>query len=413
MNHAKHRNKNLLIPYNLCHSIHWGIISLKIKGFRIIYLIIMSCIIFHSSNGQSKTVWQIGESDNSGLEFALAPNAYDQFIEHDFGWEDRFFLVGTSSIQEDWPYILPGPSDKWGGTWSTSGWRSHTLNILFGIDKLPENEEWKLIIDLLDINADDAPVFKVIVNGQSWKYELPVGSGNIDLENESFEGLEHIIELSLPPGVFRTGGNEIRMTTIQGSWILFDQIRLEGPGDAKLKDSDQVFIRNVKAADYEIETEKGNAQPLLIDVEHLSGSPNLKVLLDNEEIFSAEIETGRYEFEAPMPTVEIIKNSTYSILLGEEVIQTGKVKRSPNDLVTLAEYVDTKMGTAHSRWMIAPGPWMPFSMVKLSADNQNKGWQAGYDPIFESVGGFSHIHEWTMGGAVIYACHWKTGYPGG
>ncbi|HYH57084.1 MAG TPA: glycoside hydrolase domain-containing protein, partial [Anseongella sp.] len=56
------------------------------------------------------------------------------------------------------------------------------------------------------------------------------------------------------------------------------------------------------------------------------------------------------------------------------------------------------IGTAHSRWMIAPGPWMPFSMVKLSPDNQNGGWQAGYDPTFESIGTFSHIHEWTMAG---------------
>src|SRR5690606_18158813 len=56
------------------------------------------------------------------------------------------------------------------------------------------------------------------------------------------------------------------------------------------------------------------------------------------------------------------------------------------------------MGTAHSRWMIAPGPWMPFSMVKLSPDNQNSGWQAGYDPTIESIGTFSHIHEWTMAG---------------
>lgn len=48
--------------------------------------------------------------------------------------------------------------------------------------------------------------------------------------------------------------------------------------------------------------------------------------------------------------------------------------------------------------MIAPGPWMPFSMVKLSPDNQNKGWQAGYQPTFETLGCFSHIHEWTMGG---------------
>lgn len=34
----------------------------------------------------------------------------------------------------------------------------------------------------------------------------------------------------------------------------------------------------------------------------------------------------------------------------------------------------------------------------MSPDNQNSGWQAGYDPSFESIGTFSHIHEWTMAG---------------
>jgi len=38
------------------------------------------------------------------------------------------------------------------------------------------------------------------------------------------------------------------------------------------------------------------------------------------------------------------------------------------------------------------------SMVKMSPDNQNRGWQAGYQPTFETVGCFSHIHEWTMAG---------------
>ena len=95
----------------------------------------------------------------------------------------------------------------------------------------------------------------------------------------------------------------------------------------------------------------------------------------------------------------ITKNeSKYEVLINGQQISTGKVIRTPQKLITPAQYVDTKIGTAHSRWMIAPGPWMPFSMVKLSPDNQNGGWQAGYDPIFESIGGFSHIHEWTMSG---------------
>ena len=77
------------------------------------------------------------------------------------------------------------------------------------------------------------------------------------------------------------------------------------------------------------------------------------------------------------------------------------IRRAPHNTITLADYIDTRMGTAHSRWMIAPGPWMPFSMVKLSPDNQDSGRQSGYDPSFESIGTFSHIHEWTMAGLGI------------
>ena len=81
-----------------------------------------------------------------------------------------------------------------------------------------------------------------------------------------------------------------------------------------------------------------------------------------------------------------------------QLVDSGVIQRSPQKLITPADYANTMIGSAHSRWMIAPGPWMPFSMVKLSPDNQNAGWQAGYDPIFENIGGFSHIHEWTMSG---------------
>jgi len=361
-------------------------------------LIPLCCIIIQSCNIENKIIWQIGESDNSSAEFSLAPNEYDQFVEKDFGWEDGFFLIGSSTLKEDWPYVLPGPNDQWGGTGPTSGWRSHTLNILFSFDKLPKKGNWSLMVDIQDINVEDVPILKISINGKSWKYKLPRGSGNKTLEGESNEGLEHIIEIPVPPNLIRSGGNSISMTTIQGSWLLFDQIRLEGPGTTKLRKNDKVFLRDVTIANYEIETEKGRAQPLLIDVEHISGIPEIMVLVDHEVIFSGCIEAGRYVIEAPVPAVTLIRKSKYKVLIDGTVVQSGKVERNAQKPITLAEYADTKMGTAHSRWMIAPGPWMPFGMVKLSPDNQNGGWQAGYDPIFESVGGFSHIHEWTMGG---------------
>ena len=354
-----------------------------------------------SCKTENKIIWQIGTADNSSAEFSLFPNEYKRFLEKDFGWEDRFFLVGQSDIKSDFPYVLPGPSDEWGGTWSTAGWRSHSINILFGIDKFPKEGEWKLLIDLLDNSSKDPPVFKITINGKSWKYELSEGSGKNSIEDSTSLGKERLIEITFENKFLKAGGNEITLTTIQGSWLMFDQIRLEGPGNASLIDPRDVFLRNVQVANYEIETPKGKAQPLLIDIEHLSGQPRLSVLVDNDEIFSEIIETGRSIFESPMPKVETSEESKYEIRIDGNKVQSGKIERSPQKIITPAEYADTKMGTAHSRWMIAPGPWMPFSMVKLSPDNQNGGWQAGYDPIFETIGGFSHIHEWTMAGLCL------------
>ncbi|MFZ1289424.1 MAG: GH92 family glycosyl hydrolase [Melioribacteraceae bacterium] len=366
------------------------------KKFIVIILILGMHIC--SCKTDNKTIWEIGENNNSGNEFALASNEYARFIEHDFGWEDKYFLIGTSDVKIDWPYIIPGTSDTWGGTWGTSGWRSSTLNILFGIDELPSNGVWKLTIDILDCNSNDLPLFKVTFNGKSWKYRIPVINRNNLIEGEISASSEFLIEIPIENSFMRTGGNEINFTTLEGSWLKFDQIKLEGPGAVKLIENKQLYLRNVGAANYEIETENGSAQPLLVDLEHLNGKPELVVNLDGKEILKEIIETGRYIFEAPMPKTTYDTESEYEVFINGDLLKSGKVIRSSQKQITPAEYVDTKIGTAHSRWMIAPGPWMPFSMVKMSPDNQNDGWQGGYEPTFESIGCFSHIHEWTVAG---------------
>ncbi|MBE0648352.1 MAG: GH92 family glycosyl hydrolase [Bacteroidales bacterium] len=62
------------------------------------------------------------------------------------------------------------------------------------------------------------------------------------------------------------------------------------------------------------------------------------------------------------------------------------------------DWVDPMMGAHDSRWIMFPGPAMPFGMVKLSPDNQELGWKAGYEYDINNITGFSHIHSWTMSG---------------
>ena len=347
----------------------------------------------------TKTVWQIGEKNHSASELALSPDKYKEFLANDFGWEDRFYIIGLSSPQKDFPYVLPGPADHWGGTSYTAGIRTHVLNILFGMKEVPETDSWKLIIDLLDTHHELPALFKITINGKSWKYALPKGSGK-SIDGDYSQIKPHTIEIPLNAGVIRKGSNSIALTSLEGSWILFDDIRLMGPDNAELNEVNKsVYLRDVKAADFQ--TTSPVAQPLLVDIEHLSGHPLLGVEVDGKKILEQRLEKGRYILEAPMPVVKSPKTSHYIISADGAILDKGMIRRAPHNTITLADYIDTRMGTAHSRWMIAPGPWMPFSMVKLSPDNQDSGWQSGYDPSFESIGTFSHIHEWTMAGLGI------------
>lgn len=326
------------------------------------------------------TVWEIGRKDGSPEEFALAPDGYEKFLEKDFGYEDRFFAVGYSRIKEDFPYILPGPADAWGGTAWASGQRTHEVNILFTLGETPRPGEYALELDLAGFSEEDCPLVKMLVNGHAGKFQLSQGS--------------RTLLLPLAPDALRKGGNEVVITVLEGSWIQFDRVALVGPSPLKVETPRDALVRSVEAADYELD----GVQPLLVDVEHLSGEPLLKVTLDGKKVFSKMLEKGRYVFEVPMPAVKADVTSRYRVLLNGRPLQEGEVVRRPCRKQTLADYVDTRMGTAHSRWMIAPGPWMPFGMVKLSPDNQNQGWQAGYQPSLENIGCFSHVHEWTLGG---------------
>lgn len=75
-------------------------------------------------------------------------------------------------------------------------------------------------------------------------------------------------------------------------------------------------------------------------------------------------------------------------------VQIGWAKRP-------VDFVDPFIGTSNSRWVLNPGPSMPFGMVQLAPDNQDTGWKAGYEYKINNIAGFSHIHAWTLAGLLV------------
>lgn len=365
---------------------------------KLIYLLMLAAT---QASAATHTVWQIGNNDNSVAGMALAPEGYKQFLANDFGYEDRYFLVGRSVVSKDFPYVLPGPDNEWGGTSWTAGLRTHEQNILFTLKGAKTRGGACLVVDLAGVDPKGS-VVKLTVNGKSCCYNLR-GNSDAVLSGRATAADERVLRLPLDAADLRDGGNEAQIAVLEGGWIAFDQVRLEAAGKTMLTDATfHVFVRLVTAARYETLSDDGkHMQPLLVDVEHLTPFEHLRIRLDGKDIYTTHIDTARYVLEVPMEAVSHEKKSTYMIFADNSLVGTGSVIRSPQPLQTRADYVDTRMGTAHSRWMIAPGPWMPFGMVKVSPDNQNTCWQAGYQPTFESIGCFSHIHEWTMAGLGI------------
>ncbi len=375
---------------------------IQFNGFRVLAkvscLFMLLGIAVQQAHGQQNTIWKIGEADNAPSGMALTPDQFSRFVEEDFGYEDRFFLIGYSSPKTDWPYVLPGPANGWGGTGNTAGIRSHVLTVKFEIESKPPTGNWQLLIDLLETDSTAAPLLKVLVNGKSWLFKLETGKGGKNPVGPFSASSEQLVKLDIPADLIHAGTNDVTITSLQGGWLAFDQIRLDGLAGVKLAKPGNALVENIKTADYEIEQPGGRVQPLLIDVVQLTAKPILTVKLDGNLILTQSLDKGKYVLQAPMPAVTRRKTSRYAVFLDNKLVREGSVNRDKQPLRTPAGYVNTMMGTGHSRWMIAPGPWMPFGMVKLSPDNQNAGWQAGYDPTFESIGTFSHIHEWTMSG---------------
>ena len=70
-------------------------------------LAITSC-----STPERQLVWNIGVADSSTVDLALGPDRYKEFLANDFGFEDRYYLVGKSDDQQ-----LSGREDTTGSGW--------------------------------------------------------------------------------------------------------------------------------------------------------------------------------------------------------------------------------------------------------------------------------------------------------
>jgi alpha-mannosidase len=187
------------------------------KRLLTVFLVALTSIVAHA-----QVLWQIGVPDRNDAEFALAPNGYGQFDD------DAVYVVGKSAPKQDWPYVQPGPEDGW------AGGRPHTFTVLFGVSQPQTVGSCKLVIDLLDTQGKAPPRLEVRINGNALERPLPAGAGDDSINGNPARGQPYRLEVEFPAQWLQPGNNKLTVTTVSGSWLLYDCLTLEAPSTATL-----------------------------------------------------------------------------------------------------------------------------------------------------------------------------------
>ena len=167
-----------------------------------------------TSQSNATTLFMLGEADGSALEFGGAEDSCDAFHHH-------FPKVVVYRVGRDtptaWPYIHPANHDRW------AGGSNHTFTIRFSAPTVPA-EPLFLIVGQAEAHSVEQPLLTVAVNGQPLpSRRIPAGSNN---PNAAGPGQPASSVFALLPGTVRAGENSVSLTLSDGSWMVYDYVRL-------------------------------------------------------------------------------------------------------------------------------------------------------------------------------------------
>ena len=331
----------------------------------------------------------IGTIDGSGSEFALSPDRQTSFVQEGFA-DARYYYYVEDDPPSSFPFVLPGPSAPFAGGTKWAGPTLVRSKMVMSLDKVSRNCQYILDFYLAKVDWEEGMRLQLTVNGNEMtSYISP------ETKHLSFK---------LKPGVLRNGVNLLELRLFDGQSIYYDAITLSGDPKTKLVKTGDDPIINLSPAPYKIEIPGGEACQAVL-VKAICKEVERITVISCGESSQHDLRRGENLLEIPFhPKGKkgevVVKND--SGILAKAVFPTveAPLKKS-------IDYVDQMMGSSGSRWMIGPGPWMPFGMVKIMPDNEDYHWKSGYEDNVDNIMGFSHIHEWTMAGLLTMPANGK------
>jgi hypothetical protein len=279
---------------------------------------------FPSRAVETNLLWEIGTADRDNKEFALAPGDYAKYRQ------DGFFVPGESDPRKDWPYVQPGPDDAW------AGGREHTFIVLFGVKTAPQDGSCRLVLDLLDAQRRTAPALKIEVNGESFERSVTPGAGDETIQGHPDQGKPSRVKVEFPVRLLKAGDNQVRITTIKGSWLLYDRVGLEGPsGIETAKVTTHTVVERVQPL-RALQDRAGKLfQPVWVTVRHTGPSATCMVRIESGFGAVQALEPGTRVIPALTLAVTNETQRKLEVLVDEKPLLSQQVSLKPVPQLTV------------------------------------------------------------------------------
>lgn len=254
-------------------------------------------------------LWQIGQEDGKSGEFALVGHAEDY-------QNDPVFVIGSSVAAKDWPFVQPGPIDTWAGK------RPHTFSIIFGLSGKPASGDCILHVALADTQERSAPLLNILINGQTFEQQTPNGGGSLVLHGEPGTPKPYSFDIHFPAELLHAGPNSIDITTVKGSWILYDAVSLNAPAGAHVQKLGTFTLVTPQIVRALVKSDGIILQPIELTIRH-NGPATLATISAEGASIQRQIEPGSTDAELLVPPVEIEKTIPLQVTANGQTFESS------------------------------------------------------------------------------------------
>ncbi|SFP01992.1 Polysaccharide lyase family 4, domain III [Amycolatopsis arida] len=204
---------------------HYRVVTVAASGGRSRPTGVLRATSTESVTVAGRPVAVVGEFDRRSLELALAPDGYARYLTRFPDGAD--YVHGVSTPGVDWPYLHPGPADRWAGS------RAHTFRLRFRLVEPPAGD-LALAVWLIDTHASIPGRLDVACNGTDVaRVELERGATKGSLRGDATAPdsplRPSIVEIPLPRAALVAVENVLAMAKREGSWHAYDAVGVFAP----------------------------------------------------------------------------------------------------------------------------------------------------------------------------------------